>query len=134
MRAGLISGFVVLGIGGRIAMRALAYLTPESPRATLYGTLGILLAGAAWGAVTAPGLLLLERVWAAGDRLLSVAFGLGVFLLATSLFVPLSGFDGRIVAPQSFIVASVVVFPALFLAHGVIVVRLRARWSASRHP
>jgi len=131
-RAGFVSGLIVLGVGGRVAMRVLAFLTLEESNVTLFGTLGIIAAGAAWGFLTAPGLLLLGTE---GDPKRSgsvgVLFGLFVLVPATLLFGAFSGFEGPIVAPRSFIVASSVVFPALFVVHGLLVVRLEARWSAS---
>jgi hypothetical protein len=58
--AGLVAGTLVLGVGGRLAMRAIAYTEPAPPRFTGLGTLQVLGAGAAWGAVTGPALLVLD--------------------------------------------------------------------------
>jgi hypothetical protein len=127
LAAGLLGGLVVLGVGGRIAMRIVAYTTPEPERFTLTGTLTVLGVGAAWGALTAP-LLLLARPSLRDRQWLGPAFGavvLGLALVLPGLAL-LSG--GRLVAPAAFIVASAILFPALFLLHGTLVVWLARRW------
>ena len=116
--AGLVVGFIVLGLGGRILMRLLAFITPELPRFTLIGTVQIIVAGAAWGGVTAPLLMALARWRPRFGRAFGSLVGLAVMTLALILFVLFSGFDGRIVAPPLFIVGAVVLFPLLFMVHG----------------
>lgn len=125
--AGLIVGFVVLGLGGRILMRLLAFITPEPSRFTLSGTLEIIGAGAAWGGLTAPLLMAMARWQSRFGRALGLLFGLVVMMPALLLFVPLSGFDGRIVAPPLFIVGTVVLFPLLFIVHGLILSAIAQR-------
>jgi hypothetical protein len=57
-----------------------------------------------------------------------MVFGTVVLGLAALAVASVLGFGGRIVAPPAFIVLSAVVFPILFLAHGVIVDVLVRRW------
>ena len=66
--AGLVSGLVVLGAGGRVVMRIVAYTTPEADKLTLGGTLEVVATGAAWGALTGPMMLLLHGPVARGRR------------------------------------------------------------------
>lgn len=117
--AGLVAGFLVLGVGGRIAMRLTAFTAPEPPQLTVAGTAQVLLAGAAWGAVTAPLLLLMDGLrprlrWGVG-----LIFGVLVLVLAGLAVGLVLGMSGRIVAPPAFIVLSAVLFPGLFVLHGV---------------
>jgi len=130
--AGLVSGLVVLGVGGRVVMRIVAYTTPEPERLTLGGTLGVVALGAAWGAVTAPVMHLLQGPAAGDHRWLGPGFG--AIVLAPAILVLLLGLvsGARFVAPGEFIVASAVLFPALFLAHGAAAVWLAGRWTAQR--
>ncbi len=110
-------------------MRLVGTATPEPARFTLSGTLLVLAVGAGWGGVTAlllpllAGPTLRDRWW------LGPAFGAAVLVLAAlALLVAISG-EGRLVAPAGFIVASSVLFPALFLGHGAATLWLTRRWS-----
>lgn len=125
--AGLVSGFLVLGIGGRIAMRLIAYTSTAPLELTLGGILVVLGAGAAWGALTAPLLLLLERLRPRIGWCVGLVFGASVLLLAVVAFVVVQGTEG-IVAPPAFILLSAVLFPALFLGHGLVVQALMVHW------
>jgi len=119
-KAGFWSGLLILGIGGRLLMRLLAFTTPEDPRFTWLGTLQIIALGAAWGVLTGP-LILVMRSRLRRAQLIGPVFGLSVFALAAVPFVLLSGFGGQIVAPPSFLWLSALTFPALFVLHGVAV-------------
>ena len=126
--AGFVSGVAVLGIGGRIMMRAVAYTTPEPERLTLGGTLEVLAVGAAWGVITAPLILLLQRPAMRGRRWLGPSFGVVVLAPLILVLLVASAAGGRIVAPGAFIVASAVLFPSLFLVHGAAAMWLARRW------
>lgn len=108
-------------------MRMLAFTTPEEPRFSWLGSSQVMGAGAAWGLVTGPILMLLRPMrWRRGIE--GPAFGLIVLALACPPFLVLSGFRGSIVAPASFLWLSSVAFPGLFALHGVLVRRLSSRW------
>ncbi len=126
--AGLLAGFLVLGVGGRVAMRLAAYTTPEPPELTLAGTLQVILAGTIWGGVTAPLLLSLGGLRSAARWSVGPALGLLTLGLAVLAVASLAGFGGRIVAPPAFIVLSAALFPGLFVLHGIVVDRLATRW------
>ncbi len=130
--AGLASGALVLGLGGRVLMRVLALTTPEPPRFTLEGSLQVLAVGAVWGAVTAPLLLVAEGRFPRLGRSKGPLLGLAVLVLAAAALLLIEG-AGEIVAPRSFIVLSSLLFPALFVVHGVAVEKLWRLWT-SRGP
>lgn len=126
--AGLVSGLLILGLGGRTLMRLLAFTTPEDPRFSWAGTLQIIALGGVWGTLTGP-LVLLTRPrlenWFAG-----ALFGLLVLLPAAVVFAIFSGFTGEIVAPASFLWLGAHTFPTLFMLHGLAVSSLVSRWRA----
>ena len=117
--AGVAGGLVVLGMGGRVLMALLTPTTEEPARFTVVGTLQVVGAGAAWGALTGPVLLVLRST---SRRASGVILGVVALLSAFSVVFSLAGFDGGIVAPPKFIVGAAILFPALFVAHGVSVV------------
>lgn len=129
--AGAVTGLLVLGIGGRLLMRILAFITPEPPRLTIIGTAEILAAGTIWGAITAPLLVWLDPFRSRIRSGYGPAFGILVMALALALFLLFSGFDGTIVAPPLFVVGTFALFPVLFLIHGTIVAAL-AEWISER--
>lgn len=125
--AGLVSGLIILGVGGRVLMRLLAFTTPENPRFTWFGTVQIIVLGAAWGLLTGP-LILVVRSRLGRARLIALVFGLSVFVPAAVPFLLFSGFSGPIVAPASFLWFSAFTLPALFVLHGMAVHTLCCRW------
>lgn len=118
--AGLVVGFVVLGLGGRILMRLLAFLTPEPPRFTLGGTVQVIGVGTLWGGITAPLLMVLTRWKPLFRRAFGLLLGLVVMAPALVLFLLFSGFRGSLVAPPILIIGAMVLFPLLFIAHGYV--------------
>lgn len=130
LAAGLLSGLLVLGIGGRMVMRLAAFTTPEAPRFSWPGTLQIAGSGAVWGLVTAP-LLLIFRAMGLSRRVRGALFGLAVLALAIPPFLTFSGFTGTLVAPASFFWLGAIAFPILFALHGIFVEGLTFRSPAS---
>ena len=115
MISGGVLGFLILGVGGRLLMRLLAFTTPESPRFTWKGTTQILILAAVWGAATSP----LIRPFRKLRRFGGPAFGLtSMFLALLGIWIAF-GFNGRIVAPAVFIAGTIVLFPLLFVLYGV---------------
>jgi len=125
--AGLASGLLILGVGGRIAMRVVAYTASDPLRFTLGGTLQVVALGAAWGGLTGPILLLLARLPRSRRRWTGPLFGTIVLGLAVLIVGTVLGFEGRIVAPPAFIALSAVLFPLLFVLHGITTAWLTAR-------
>ena len=125
--AGLLAGMLILGLGGRLVMRILAYTTLTPPRFTAAGSLQVLAAGTAWGGVTAPLWLLLERL--RSPRLRGLAFGALVLGLAAIGFAVLAAVSGPLVAPLVFRLLGAFLFVLLFLGHGWLVDWLATRWA-----
>jgi hypothetical protein len=109
-------------------MRGLAYLTPEAPRFTATGSLEVVMLGLLWGAVTAPMLRPLARRIMKRPSIVGMVHGALVFGTALVGFLIVTGGVGSIVAPASFIVLGVTMFPLLFLLHGMAVAVMSARW------
>jgi hypothetical protein len=126
MLAGLASGLIVLGVGGRLLMRALTVALVESPRFTWTGTLAVLGTGAAWGAITGPLLLPIRAALSRGGPVAGAVHGVASFVLAGFVFVAAGG-ASNVVAPPFFLVLSGISFPALFLLYGLAVERLASR-------
>lgn len=125
MLAGLAVGAVILGIGGRIAMRMVALAAGEKLRFSVGGTAEIILAGAGGGTLGGLLFLIVQRfVPQAGSRR---GMKLGAALLAIAV-VPLLLSLGGLVAPLQMIVATIVLFPALFLVYGIAVEAIVVRW------
>lgn len=129
LAAGLVSGALALGLGGRVLMRLLAFSTPEMPRFSWAGSLQVVAAGAVWGLLTGP-LLLPFRAPKAPRALSGALFGLLVVALAAPPFLALSGFQGELHAPAPFLWLSAVTFPILFALHGILARFLYLRWAS----
>lgn len=121
--AGLAAGLVILGVGGRILMRILAFTTPEDPRFTWFGTVQIVSVAAAWGLLTGP-LIALASANLRSSVLAGSVYGLVVFLLAAVPFFLYSGFGGTLVAPSTFLWLGAITFPLLFATYGIVVTML----------
>jgi hypothetical protein len=138
--SGVVSGILVAGAGGRLAMRLLAATAGDAAQGriteaeevvgeiTAGGTIGFvlftaLLFGAATGA-----LFLLIRRWLPGGRLAGLAFGGVLLVVAASRVDPLrrDNPDFDIVGPGWL---SIVVFAALVLVHGMAVGAIAGRYS-----
>jgi hypothetical protein len=127
--AGALAGFLVLGVGGRLLMRAVAYTTAEPPRFSLVGTLEVMGLGMLWGAGTAPLLLLLGNAGSTRPGATGIIHGLLVLAVAVLVFLGFTGGGGNVVAPPLFVISSAIVFPLLFVAHGYVLIALVTRWT-----
>ena len=127
--SGAVSGLVVLGVGGRVLMRRLAYTLEEGPRFTAVGSLEVLALGLIWGGLTAPLLGVIRRQTTMPSGAAGLLHGATVLVFGIAAFLVVSGGGGGIVAPRLFIVLSAISFSLLFLIHGVVVELLAIRWS-----
>ena len=125
MLAGLAAGTVILGIGGRIAMRMVAVAADEKMRFTVGGTLEIILAGAGGGTLGSLLFLFLQRFLPQAGSRRGLKLGAAFLVIA---ILPLLPSLGGVVAPLKMIVATIVLFPALFLAYGIAVEAIVVRW------
>ena len=103
--AGVLLGFVLLGVGGRAGMRIIALVEGRTPAFTLEGTIAVALLGAGAGAIVGA-LFLLSRVLFPTRRVYRVA----LFWSIVGVLV----YRGlRPISP-----VNVAIFGPLFLAHG----------------
>jgi hypothetical protein len=140
--AGLGSGVLLAGAGGRLAMRLLAVTAGDAAQGrlteadqtvgkiTVGGTVGfIIFTGLFFGGASGA-LYLLVRRWLPQGRPGGVAFGGLLLLLLGTRLEPLRADnpDFEIVGPSWLAVA---VFSALVIAHGMLVAALAGRYSRS---
>lgn len=146
--AGLIAGFLVGGIGARIAMRVLAVTSPNDQGAltenqnvigevTLGGTASLLIAGTVTGAIGGAGYGALRRFLPRALLLRASAFGLVLFALLGGLVLNTRTaaltLDGREIEVNDFGVVepawlAVLLFGALFPLYALVLVPLAERF------
>ncbi len=125
---GTVSGLLVTGAGGRLAMRLLAVTSPEATgrlteaqatvgEITFEGTIGYLVFGALPFAFASTALYLLAAPWLPRGRLAGPTFGLAAFIMVAPFIDPLraDNVDFDIVGPGWL---SVLVFAALAVVQG----------------
>lgn len=113
--AGAVSGAIVLGIGGRLAMRVVAVAAGYGGAFSFGGTIEIVLAAAVYGAIGGVALVALSPwlgVWGRG-----ITAGLGIFALG--LGVSQAARSAADTVPDQARRA-LVLFALLFLVYGVL--------------
>lgn len=138
---GTVSGLLVTGAGGRLAMRLLALTSPAATgrlteaqatvgRITFEGTLGYLVFGALPFAFASAALYLLAAPWLPRGRLAGPTFGLAAFVMVAPFIDPLraDNIDFDIVGPGWL---SVLVFAALAVVQGAFLAAFAGRLSRS---
>ena len=138
---GTVSGLLVTGAGGRLAMRLLAVTSPEATgrlteaqaivgEITFEGTIGYLVFGALPFAFASTALYLLAAPWLPRGRLAGPTFGLAVFIVVAPFIDPLraDNVDFDIVGPGWL---SVLVFAALAVLQGAFLAAFAGRLSRS---
>jgi len=118
LMAGTATGALLLGVGGRIVMRAFALATGRPSGFSVGGTFSVILSGAIAGCVGGVLLFAATRFVPAQLRFRGLIFGLLCYALATPGFRP----------PQLFVFA---LFAPIFLAYGVATVTLYERFIRS---
>lgn len=116
--AGAGVGLVILGVGGRIAMRIIAIVAGQAPGFSVGGTLDVVLVGGMWGAPGGSIALMLERFVTRrllrGVVLGAIGFGVAMLTVGRALSGPVAG-------PRVWPIA-VTLCAALFLAYGIAIV------------
>jgi hypothetical protein len=138
---GTVSGLLVTGAGGRLAMRLLALTSPAATgrlteaqatvgRITFEGTLGYLVFGALPFAFASTALYLLAAPWLPRGRLAGPTFGVAAFVMVAPFIDPLraDNIDFDIVGPGWL---SVLVFAALAVVQGAFLAAFAGRLSRS---
>ena len=140
LAGGVIAGVLVIGAGGRLAMRLLAVTAGDAAqgrvteadeivgRITVDGTIGFVLFNGVFGGIVFAGPYLVVRRFLPSGRLGGAAFGLALLIVLGTTLDPLrrenSDFD--IVGPGWL---AVVAFSALAIAFGVALAAVMARLS-----
>lgn len=139
--AGVGSGVLVAGAGGRLVMRLLAVTAGDAARGrvtqageivgriSVGGTIGFIVFAALFFGFATGALYLLVRRWLPGGRLGGVAYGGLLLVLAATRIEPLhpDNPDFDIVGPGWLAVAA---FGGLVVLHGMLVAALAGRYSA----
>ena len=142
MTAGVVSGVLMAGAGGRLVMRVLALTSPEAEGRitealatvgdiTAPGTFTLLLIGGLMGVLSAVSYVAVHR-WLPPGRWAGLTFGLMLLVLFATTFDPLrtDNIDFRFVGP-GWLAAGL--FSALILLHGMLVAAA-ANWYSARLP
>ena len=140
LAGGVIAGILVIGAGGRLAMRLLAITAGDGAqgriteadeivgRISVDGTIGFILFNGIFGGIVFSGPYLILRRFLPPGRLGGVAYGLGLLVVLGTTLDPLrrDNPDFDIVGPGWL---AVVVFSALAIAFGVTLAAVMARLS-----
>lgn len=140
--AGIVSGIVMIGAGGRLAMRLLAATAGEAAqgriteadeivgRITVDGTLGFVIFIGILGGIATGALFVLIHRWLPAGRWRGPIFGALLLVLGASRIDPLrtENPDFDIVGPGWL---AVLVFVALGFGHGMLLAALAGRYSRS---
>ena len=140
LAAGVIAGILVIGAGGRLAMRLLAATAGDGAqgriteadeivgRISVDGTIGFILFNGIFGGIVFSGPYLILRRFLPTGRLGGAAFGLGLLIVLGTTLDPLrpENPDFDIVGPGWL---AVVVFSALAIAFGLTLAAVMARLS-----
>ena len=120
--AGMVAGVIVLGLGGRLAMRAVALLIHQAPHLGVGASLGILLIGGILGAVAgiAYGVTLQQR-WPDRDTTKGILFGSAVFSVLTLLQPP--AIRAEVAATRAYWWAIIPLFWAVCIGYALMLAR-----------
>jgi hypothetical protein len=112
LAAGASLGFVFLGVGGRVGMRAIALASDQAPSFTIEGSIAVCLLGAVTGAVVATVFLLVRTAFPTRRWTRGVLFWTVCGALVLRGLHPVTALNAAVFVP-------------LFLLHGVL---LHAFW------
>jgi len=127
--SGLIAGFAVLGIGGRIAMRLVSIAEGQTPKFTTRGTLAVLVVFSIIGIILSVPFATIQGYMRGSNLRKGTTFGLLLMLVivwAMPMVPLLLANDGADGLNFASIVARTL-FSALFLSYGVIVASVSGR-------
>jgi hypothetical protein len=125
--AGVASGILLLGLGGRLAMRVLALIAHRPTHFGLKATLGILLIGAILGGLASLGYTLVLRQARGAPALKGALYG--SFLFAVLIPLQPAAIQEEIVAFRGHLAVAGLLFWAVCVGYGVMLAGLEARRS-----
>ena len=123
LAAGAVTGFIVLGVGGRIAMRLFALHTGARPGISLGGTTTVILMGVVSGVV---GAMIRAAAAASLPRHLPAGIGSAIFAIAC-LLLTLRGLEPLDAARATYFIPVTVAYIIAFELTWW-------RWTVLRHP
>jgi hypothetical protein len=128
--AGLGSGIVVLGLGGRLAMRVLALVAGRPTHFGLGASLGIVLIGGILGVLASIGYLLVGRRAPGTPALRGALYGTVLF----AVLIPLqpAAIQEEIGALRGHLVVAGLCFWTACVGYGVLLAILVSRWTSAR--
>jgi hypothetical protein len=121
--SGLIAGFAVLGIGGRIAMRLIGMAEGKPPTFTIGGTLAVLLIFSIFGIILSVPFATLQDYLPSSSLRKGATFGLFLMLMIVWA-MPLLALDAD--GLNFAAIVGRVLFSALFLGYGLTVAKVSA--------
>ncbi len=126
MLAGGVTGLVVLGVGGRLAMAALPLATGSHPRFSWGGSIEVVLLGTIYGGFGGGALALLRRTRVMAVPGAAAGFGLLMFGIAWA-----TSTVGRATAPTAPVSVPVVLAlgAVIFVVYGLLADALARRWN-----
>jgi len=116
LACGLLTGIVILGIGGRLLMRAIALLAHAEPGFSFGGTLEVIAFAALVGLASGPVFAIFETRLPGSEMLKGAVFGVLVFLVV--ILLPGDAKNAAFAFPELF-PATIATFAALFIAFGI---------------
>lgn len=120
--AGMFIGLLVLGLGGRLAMRLVALLIHQDPHFGVEPSLGILLIGGIMGTIA--GLvygLTLQRAWP--DRATAKGFLFGSILFGTLTLLQPPAIRAEVAAARAYWWAIIPLFWAVCVVYALVLAR-----------
>jgi hypothetical protein len=127
--AGAVAGAAALGIGGRLAMAALAIANRKRPEFSWGGSLDVVILGTFYGAVGGVLLAVLRRVWPQGKRWRGI--GLGGILLGVAWASSTVGRQTATAAPVS-VLTVLAISLVVFVVYGVVADTMADLWQPER--
>lgn len=122
--AGIASGILFLGMGGRLVMRLLALIAHRPTHFGIQATLGILLIGAIMGSVGGLGYALVLRRASTAPLLKGALYG--TFLFAVLIPLQPIAIQEEIEGLRGHLVVAGLLFWAAFLGYGVMLAALES--------
>ena len=120
--AGMVVGVVVLGLGGRLAMRFVALLIHQAPHLGLGASLGILLIGGILGTLAGAAYgITLHRWWPGQSTTKAILFGSALFTVLTILQPP--AIRAEVTATRAYWWAIIPLFWAVCISYALMLAR-----------